>query len=299
MDWLSIRRIKQVVRYGWKDSETIANESGKSRWGVFSDIIRVYHRYHIYSNQYRSNYLWRLSPEELAEKAVPIGQENLRRDNWVRENYHNWKFIRKWTNLRYELSPPLQQKRKKAYAKEFNAGQGLIVQFNVHIHREHYLDGTIKIGKNVLLAKNVFIDYSGFLEICDNVALSDGVVIETHSHVAGAFALKGKGSLQQTHLIIEEGVSVGSKAMILDTVTRIGRHSRIGAGSVVRKNVPPYAVAIGNPAKVVGFIMNPDEVSEIEANYPEDKRISIEQFRKDYDKYFKTRIKDIRKFVNN
>lgn len=299
MDWLTLRRWQQIAKYGWQDAALISKESKLSRLIVFKDILYTFFKWHVFSNQYRANKVWEIPMHEREERLASIGEENKRRDKWVRENYHNWRFIKKWTKLKYELSPAMQQKRKRAYAEEFHAGEGLIVQFNVHIHREHYLDGTIKIGKNVLIAKNVFIDYSGFLEICDNVALSDGVVIETHSHVAGAFALKGKGSLQQTHLIIEEGVSVGSKAIILDTVTRIGRHSRIGAGSVVRKNVPPYAVAIGNPAKVVGFIMNPDEVSEIEANYPEDKRISIEQFRKDYDKYFKTRIKDIRKFVNN
>lgn len=299
MDWLSFRRFKQVLQYGWADSKVIAAESGKSRLAVFSDIFRAYRRYHIFSNQYKSHELWKLSEQEQAEIAIPIGKENLRRDNWVRENYHNWKFIRKWTRLKYELSPSLQHKRKKAYTKEFNADEGLIVQFNVHIHREHYLDGTIKIGKNVLLGKNVFIDYSGFVDICDNVALSDGVVIETHSHVSGAFALKGKGQLQQTHLVIDEGVSVGSKAMILDTCTHIGRHARIGAGAVVRKNIPPYAVAIGNPAKVVGFIMTPEDVATVEENYPDDKRISLEQYRKEYDKYFKSRIKDIRKYVNN
>lgn len=300
MDWLSLRRYKQILTYGWKDSKAIALESGKSRMSVFADILSAYRQYHIFSNQYCSKELWRLTnEEERSQIATPIGIENFRRDNWVRENYRNWKFIRKWTNLKYELSPSLQQKRKKAYTREFNAGEGLIVQFNVHIHREHYLDGTIKIGKNVLLAKNVFIDYSGFLEIRDNVAFSDGVVIETHSHVAGAFALKGKGCLQQTHLIIEEGVSVGSKAMILETVTRIGRHARIGAGAVVRKNIPPYAVAIGNPAKVVGFVMTPEDVEEVEKNYPENERISMDQYRKDYEKYFKGRIKDIRKYVNN
>ena len=299
MDWLSIRRLKQVISYGWSDSKDIAKDSGKSRLATFSDIIRAYRCYHIFSNQYRSNKLWRLSKDEQEQIATSVGRENIRRDNWVRENYHNWRFIKKYTNLKYELSPSMQQKRKRAYAKEFNAGEGLIVQFNVHIHREHYLDGTIKMGRNVLLAKNVFIDYSGFLEICDNVALSDGVVIETHSHVAGAFALKGKGTLQQTHLVIEEGVSVGSKAMILETVTRIGRHARIGAGAVVRKNIPPYAVAIGNPAKVVGFVMTPEDIATVEATYPEDKRVSMEQLQKDYDKYFKARVKEIRQFVNN
>ena len=180
MDWLSIRRYKQILTFGWKDSKNISLESGKSRILIFTDIIIAYHNYHIFSNQYRSKKLWRLSREERSQVAKPIGLENLRRDNWVRQNYNNWKFIRKWTNLKYEISPIMQQKRKKAYTKEFNAGEGLIVQFNVHIHREHFLEGTIHIGNNVLLAKNVFIDYSGHVIIDDNVKIAAGVSIESH-----------------------------------------------------------------------------------------------------------------------
>ena len=241
--------------------------------------------------------MWELPKKEKEELASSIGKENERRDKWVRDNYHNWKFIKKWTNLKYELSPSLQQKRKRAYTKEFNAGEGLIVQFNVHIHREHFLDGAIKIGKNVLLAKNVFIDYSGFLEIEINVALSDGVVIETHSHVSSGFALKGKGMLAQTHLVIEEGVSIGSKSIIMETCNKIGRYSRIGAGSVVRSNVPPYAIVIRNPAKVVGFILTPEDVEKQEMNYPIEKRMHMEKYTVYYNKYFRNRISETKKFV--
>ena len=100
MDWLSLRRYKQMLTYGWKDSKEISLESGKSRISIFADIINVYKRYHVFSNQYKNKGLWRLSTEkERSNVAAPIGIENLRRDNWVRENYRNWKFIRKWTNL--------------------------------------------------------------------------------------------------------------------------------------------------------------------------------------------------------
>jgi acetyltransferase-like isoleucine patch superfamily enzyme len=297
MDKLTLRRWHQVFNYGWPEAAVIAKETGKSRLTVFLDIISSFSKWHVFSNQFHAHRLWELPEKEKEDTAKSLGEENKRRDNWVRENYHNWKFINKWTDLKYELSPSMQQKRKKAYTKEFNAGEGLIVQFNVHIHREHYLDGTIKIGRNVLLAKNVFIDYSGFLEIEDNVALSDGVVIETHSHVSSGFALKGKGKLDQTHLVIEEGVSVGSKAMIMDTCSKVGRHSRIGAGAVVRSNVPPYAIVIGNPAKIVGFIMTPEEVAKKELDYPEEKRINMEKFVANYDRYFRGRVSETKKYV--
>lgn len=299
MDWLRRKRIKQIISYGWKDAAIIAKEQGISRIKVFFNIFCCFRKYNVFSYQYKQNRLWKLSPSEFETKATELGKGNLAHDRWVIENYKNHKFLGKWTQKKWENTPKGSLARKKAYTKFFNTGKDLHVQYNVEIRREHFLWGTISIGNNVLLAKNVFIDYSGFLEIHDNVSLADGVIIETHSHVSGAFALKGKGQLEQTHLVIEESVSVGSRAMILETCTRIGRHARIGAGAVVRKNIPPYAVAIGNPAKIVGFVMTPEDVATVEENYPEEKRISIEQYKKEYDKYFKSRIKDIRKYVNN
>lgn len=297
MDKLTLRRWYQVLTYGWRDAAVVATESKESRISAFINILSAFSKWYVFSNQYLSNHMWRLSEKEKEEKALSIGEKNKRCDKWIRENFHNWKFLKKWTDVKYETSISLQQKRKNAYMKEFNAGEGLIVQFNVHIQRVHFLDGTIKMGKNVLLAKNVFIDYSGFVEIEDNVALSDGVVIETHSHVSSGFALKGEGKLSQTHLVIEEGVSVGSKAIIMDTCSRIGRHSRIGAGAVVRSNIPPYAIVIGNPAKIVGFILTPEEVEKKEMEYPEEKRISKEKFLSYYNKYFRNRLGETKKYV--
>ena len=49
---------------------------------------------------------------------------------------------------------------------------------------------------------------------------------------------------------IEDDVFIGTGVIILDGVT-IGTHSVIGAGSVVTKNILPYSVAAGNPAKVI------------------------------------------------
>ena len=244
MDKLTLRRWHQVVNYGWQEAAVIAKETGKSRLTVFLDIISSFSKWHVFSNQYHAHRLWELPEKEKEDTAKSLGEENKRRDNWVRENYHNWKFINKWTNLKCELSPSMQQKRKKAYTKEFNADEGLIVQFNVHIHREHYLDGTIKIGKNVLLAKNVFIDYSGELIIHDDVAIANGVIIETHTHILE----KNRMAPKPSRLEIGDNVKILSRAYIADTCHSIGRGARIGAGAYVRNNILPYAIVMGNPA---------------------------------------------------
>lgn len=296
MNWLRRKRWYQVFRYGILDAKKIAIQTGNSSLIEFYRILYCFHKYNVFSNQYFKCALWQLDDAEKTDVAKKIGSQNFRRDEWAVDCYRNRKFIEKWSKLKWGNTPQNVIKRRLAYTRQFNAGTGLIVQHNVDIHREHFLDGTIKIGNNVLLAKNVFLDYSGYLEIKDDVALSDGVVIETHSHVSAGFALKGKGKLSQSHLVIEEGVSIGSKALVLETCSRIGRHSRIGAGAVIRNNVPPYAIVLGNPAKVVGFVLSPEEVQQKEMEYPVENRIPMEKFLQYYNKY-RERTHDILKYI--
>lgn len=297
MNWLQRKRIVQAIKYGWADAKKISAETGTSRWHEYITYLSFFRKHFVFSNQYIKERLWTLSEEDRELRGKEIGKTNHQHDDWVIDMYQNRKFIAKWSQLKWETSPKRTKKRKQAYAKQFHTGKNFRVQRNVDIHREHYLDGTITIGNNVLFAKNVFIDYSGYLVIEDNVSLSDGVVIETHSHVSTGFALTGEGKLAQTHLVIEEGVSVGSKALIMDTCSRIGRHSRIGAGAVVRSNIPPYAIAIGNPAKVVGFVMTPEEVEKKEREYPKEKRITPEKFLAYYNKYFRERAHETKKYM--
>ncbi|WP_303642797.1 DapH/DapD/GlmU-related protein, partial [uncultured Duncaniella sp.] len=54
-------------------------------------------------------------------------------------------------------------------------------------------------------------------------------------------------------VIIEDSVWIGDKATILPNVT-LGKGCIIGANSVVTKDIPPYAIACGNPAKVIRYI---------------------------------------------
>ena len=55
--------------------------------------------------------------------------------------------------------------------------------------------------------------------------------------------------------ILEDYVDVGAHAQILGPIV-LGHHSVIGAGAIVVKDVPPYAVVVGNPGKVIKFVNN-------------------------------------------
>lgn len=97
-------------------------------------------------------------------------------------------------------------------------------------------------------------------------------------------------------VIIEEDVWIAANVTILAGVV-VGRGATIGAGAVCIKSVPPYAIAMGNPAKVVGFNFTPEEAIEHEkALYPEEDRLPQELLEKNYNKYFLERITEIKKF---
>ncbi len=97
-------------------------------------------------------------------------------------------------------------------------------------------------------------------------------------------------------IIVGEDVWIGANVTLLSGVI-IGRGAIIGAGSVVRSKVPPYAIVTGNPAKIMGFVFDPEQVIEHESKlYPEDERLPREILEKNYQKYFKKRLKNIAEY---
>ena len=175
--------------------------------------------------------------------------------------------------------------------KRYNLGEGAKVSNNVVIERNHYLEGFIQIGENVLISKNVYIDYSGELTIEDSVGIANGVIIETHHRDLEA-KLLGKDVNIPTRLLIRKNAYIGARAIILDSCNYIGLNARIGAGAVVTKDVPDNSVVVGVPAKVVKYRFDEatirkmlekqwwngseEELKEVERNF-----LDVETFLKD------------------
>ena len=80
--------------------------------------------------------------------------------------------------------------------------------------------------------------------------MANGVIIETHHRDLEAYR-DGHDVNIPTRLEIGEKAYLGSRAIILDSCNYIGKYARIGAGAVVTKDVPDYAVVVGVPAKVI------------------------------------------------
>ena len=94
-------------------------------------------------------------------------------------------------------------------------------------------------------------------------------------------------------IVVEEDVWIGANVTLLAGV-RIGRGATVAAGAVCAKSVPPYAVVIGNPAKVIGFNYAPEEIIEHEKEiYPEEERIPLIRLEKAYEKYYLNRLDEI------
>lgn len=290
---IKLIRLKNLFKYGWRHAQQISKETGKSQISVFRDIVACYQRYRLFSNKYYEMKFWTLSEDERERLGNICREEAIKKDAWVKDFYENHDFFLKYGSLKYNRHS-LAIKRGDAYTKRYNAGDNFAVQNNVRIYREHSLCGKIKIGNNVLICRNSTIDYSGDLIINDNVGISQGVIIETHSHQRGKFNINNETNVIPMPLEIKDNVKIGANAIILETTGSIGRFASIGAGSVIRKAVPPYAIVMGNPAKIVGFYLTPQHMKAFEEkNYPPDQRTSFEEYSNVYNEFFRTKFENI------
>ncbi len=117
-----------------------------------------------------------------------------------------------------------------------------------------YIDTNVSIGSNTKIQNNVSV-YHG-------VTIEDGVFIGPHvcfTNDKYPRAINKDGSLKNesdwsvSETLIKRGASIGANATITPGVI-IGEYAMIAAGAVVTKDVPPFAIVMGVPAKVVGRV---------------------------------------------
>lgn len=287
------KRIKAILSIIYHANKYVSDSrkagDKRSKGVIIRDIILLYVKYRIPVSEYLKYGLGVKTGDE-REQIVSVFRDKML---WIKDYNDNRKFLYKYTSRKYENSLKLRKKRLRAYTDRYHLGKKCIIQFNVEFSREHHLNGTLKVGNNVLFAKNVFIDYSGELIIHDNVDIANGVIIETHTHQLeenSKDAVPGR-------LEICDKVKILTRAYIADTCHYIGRGARIGAGAYVRNNVPPYAIVMGNPAKIIGFTYSPEEMALMEEKqYAEKERTSLEEYANYYENYFWNRLKEIKSF---
>jgi UDP-2-acetamido-3-amino-2,3-dideoxy-glucuronate N-acetyltransferase len=131
-------------------------------------------------------------------------------------------------------------------------------------HFCHIMSGA-KIGKNCSLGQNVNVGSRAVIgdgvKIQNNVSVYDDVTIEDDVFCGPSCVftnvINPRAFVERKHeykkTIVKKGASIGANATIVCGVS-IGEYALIGAGSVVTKDVPAYALVFGNPARVRGEV---------------------------------------------
>lgn len=263
-------RWKMVFRYALIDSKLIADEisnkgSGNNRFSIFCDMIKCYHKYHIWTNQYKKERFWELSSAERDDLGAKYYSRNKHADQlaieaaienelFVKEYNANRRFLAKWSSFKHEKSSRTRIRRTRAYRERYNLGRSSSVGYGVLLVSEHGEIGSLKWGDKVKLVRELYIDYTGGLTVGNGVSFAEGSVVFTHGH---SYMLRKKDCLNKynpntyaTPLTIGDNVFIGSRAIIMPGVGSIGENSVISAGAIVTRPVPPNSIVTGNPARV-------------------------------------------------
>jgi UDP-2-acetamido-3-amino-2,3-dideoxy-glucuronate N-acetyltransferase len=131
-------------------------------------------------------------------------------------------------------------------------------------HFSHIMPGSVigencNIGQNVVISPQVIL--GGNVKVQNNVSIYTGVVCEDDVFLGPSMVftniLNPRSAVirrdQYVKTLVKKGASVGANATIICGII-IGEYALIGAGAVVTKEVPDYALVVGNPAKQTGWV---------------------------------------------
>lgn len=135
-----------------------------------------------------------------------------------------------------------------------------------HIRRD------ARIGSECVLGRGVFVDagvrigsrvkIQNYVSVFHGVTIEDGVFVGPHvcftndmfpRAINADMSLKAADDWVLSETLVRAGAAIGANATIVCGIT-IGRWAMIGAGSVVTKDVPDYALVVGNPARIIGYV---------------------------------------------
>ena len=162
--------------------------------------------------------------------------------------------------------------------QKYTVNEYAVVDDNVEIgegtkvwHFSHVQSGS-KIGKKCVLGQNVNIGNNviigNFVKIQNNVSVYEGVTLEDYVFCGPSMVFTNildprskypqVGAKYYIKTLVKEGASLGANSTIVCGNT-IGKFAFVGAGSVVTKDVPDFALVVGNPAKIKGWFSEAGE----------------------------------------
>ncbi len=107
----------------------------------------------------------------------------------------------------------------------------------------------LRIGARVFINRSCYFDLSAPIEIGDEVVVGHHVIFVTADHEIGD-ARRRAGKVVPKPIVVEDGAWIGARSFIMPGV-RIGRGAVVGAGSLVRQDVPADCIVAGVPAKLL------------------------------------------------
>lgn len=138
-------------------------------------------------------------------------------------------------------------------------GEGVKIWHFSHIMSNCTIGRGCNIGQNVVVSSNVVLGAN--VKVQNNVSIYEGVICEDDVFLGPSMvftnvinprsAIIRKHEYKQT--VVKRGASIGANATII-CGNDIGEYALIGAGAVITKHVPAYALMVGNPAKQLGWV---------------------------------------------
>ncbi|HLT24026.1 MAG TPA: N-acetyltransferase [Ignavibacteria bacterium] len=140
-------------------------------------------------------------------------------------------------------------------------GEGTKIWHFSHVQKGAKIGKSCSLGQNVNVGNNVTI--GNFVKIQNNVSVYEGVTLEDYVFCGPSMVFTNiinprskypqVGAEFYLKTLVKEGASLGANSTIVCGNT-IGRFAFIGAGAVVTKDVPDFALLVGNPGKIVGWV---------------------------------------------
>jgi UDP-2-acetamido-3-amino-2,3-dideoxy-glucuronate N-acetyltransferase len=157
------------------------------------------------------------------------------------------------------LPPPFVH--ESSYVDEdVEIGAGTCIWHFCHVIRGSRIGSRCRIGQNVVIGPRVCIGSN--VKIQNNVSVYEGVTLEDNVFCGPSMvftniatprsAFPRNRSEDNLPTLVKRGASIGANATIVCGLT-IGEHALIGAGTVVTKDIPPYAIVYGNPGRQHGW----------------------------------------------
>jgi UDP-2-acetamido-3-amino-2,3-dideoxy-glucuronate N-acetyltransferase len=170
------------------------------------------------------------------------------------------------------------EKEKKYYNHESaiidegcNIGEGTKIWHFSHIMPNCTIGKNCNIGQNVVISPEVVLGNN--VKVQNNVSIYTGVICEDDVFLGPSMVFTNivnpRSAIirkdQYAKTIVKKGASIGANATIV-CGHDIGEYAFIGAGAVVIRDVPPFALVVGNPAKHIGWMSEYGHRLEFDAN---------------------------------